>query len=96
MSYGDYGYVTSQYHPTREEAIRDFKHLYKKLKNGLYGDGDDLTQDFADWREDFQWMPRVYFYCIFDNEDKQQMNSLRGMYLELFIKEAELARRVGG
>lgn len=85
-------FTTKFYEPTTEEAVLDFMHLYEKLKNGVYGDGEDPQQDADDWDEDFMFLLRVYYRCIFENFDREQKEKLWNFFVQLVIKRCELQK----
>lgn len=88
----DMTFVLKHYDPTRKEAIVDFTHLYEKLKNGTYGTGEDPQEDFDDWDDDFMFAVRTVWFCIFDNENKEQRERIFKLFVELMVKRCELMK----
>lgn len=91
----DLSFVLKHYDPSREDAITDFLHLYEKLKNGVYGDGDDAKSDFEDWDDDFMFAIKTFFYCIFENPDLEQREQMFKLFVTLVIKRCELVKELG-
>lgn len=88
-------FVTKHYDPTQEDAINDFLYLYGRLKNGVYGLGEDPQEDFEDWDEGFMWAVRTLYYSIFENHDTEQREKLIKLFTGLVAKRVKLKQELG-
>lgn len=91
----DLKFILKHYDPTQEEAIEDFLYLYGRLKNGIYGLGEDPQEDFEDWDDDFMFAVRTLYYSIFENPDKEQREKLLRMFTGLVVKRVKLIQELG-